>query len=292
MQITKLLACLAMLLVLTVPLLQAQDSSEQDSTGLPGDNFSLQGALEMFKKAASPEEFEKLINTQDNNVNNLDLNADGDIDYVRVVGKMEKDAHVFVLQAPVSEKENQDIAVIELEKTGDASAVVQILGDEDIYGEQTIVEPGEGGDDADEDAGKGRPHYAAYAGYAMSPLVVNVWSWPCVRFAYAPTYTVWVSPWRWRAYPAWWRPWRPLAWRVFHPFRIRHHAGFAVVRTHRVVHAHRVYTPVRSTSVIVKSRHGATVKHHRVTRTTTIKGKGGATKVKTTRKTTRVRKGR
>ena len=34
--------------------------SWRDSTGLPGDNFSLQGALEMFKKASSPEEFEKL----------------------------------------------------------------------------------------------------------------------------------------------------------------------------------------------------------------------------------------
>jgi hypothetical protein len=36
-----------------------------DSTGLPGDNFSLEGALELFKKSASPEEFEKLLNTED-----------------------------------------------------------------------------------------------------------------------------------------------------------------------------------------------------------------------------------
>ena len=43
----------------------AQDAAT-DSTGLPGDNFSLQGALQMFQKAGSPEEFEKLINAQDN----------------------------------------------------------------------------------------------------------------------------------------------------------------------------------------------------------------------------------
>ena len=295
MKATQLFICMAMLSVFAVPLLHAQDSSGQDSTGVPGDNFSLQGALEMFKKAASPEEFEKLINTQDNNINNLDLNGDGEIDYIRVVGKMDKDAHAFALQVPVSEKENQDIAVIELEKTGDASAVVQIVGDEDIFGEQTIVEPSEGGDDAgdaDDEGGKGRPHYAGYAGYAVPPVVVvNVWAWPCVRFAYAPTYTVWVSPWRWRVYPVWWRPWRPLAWRVFHPFRVRYRTGFAVVRTHRVVHAHRVYTPIRATSVTVRTRHGASVKHYRVTRTTMIKGKAGGTKVRTTR-TTRVRKGR
>src|SRR3989337_4255006 len=129
-----------LVLLTVVTQLKAQDSDE-DSTGLPGDNFSLQGALEMFKKANSPEEFEKLINTQDNNVNNLDLNEDGDIDYIRVIGKMDKDVHAFVLQVAVSETENQDIAVIELEKTEKETAMLQIVGDEDIYGEQTIVEP-------------------------------------------------------------------------------------------------------------------------------------------------------
>ena len=54
--------------------------AQEDSTGLPGDHFSLQGALEMFKQSSSIEEFEKLINTESKNVNNLDLNADGEID--------------------------------------------------------------------------------------------------------------------------------------------------------------------------------------------------------------------
>ncbi len=273
---------LAMLLLIVMTRAGAQDTSAQDSTGLPGDNFSLHGALEMFKQAGSPEEFEKLLNTEENHVNNLDLNSDGEIDYIRVVGAMDKNAHVFALQVPVSEKENQDIAVIALEKTGDATAVVQIIGDEDIYGEQTIVEPGDGEDEIEsvEDGG-GRPHPAGFA----ARVVVNVWGWPGVRFVYAPAYSVWVSPWRWRVYPGWWRPWRPVAWRIFHPFRVRHHAGFAVVRTHRVAHAHRIYAPMRATSVSVRTRHGASVKQYRVTRTTTIKGKGGATKVKTTRTT-------
>src|SRR6187399_3572132 len=120
--------------------LKAQ-SNQPDSTGLPGDNFSLQGALEMFKKAGSPEELEKLINSQDNGVNNLDLNGDGQIDYIKVIAKKQGDAHVFVLQDVISDKESQDVAVIELEKTGDANAVVQIVGDEDIYGDTTTVEP-------------------------------------------------------------------------------------------------------------------------------------------------------
>jgi hypothetical protein len=288
-----------MVLMISVAIgqVRAQSTSLQDSTGLPGDSFSLQGALEMFKKAASPEDFERLINTRDNSVNNLDVNGDGDVDYVRVIDRVDNSAHAFVLQVPVSESESQDIAVIEVEKTGDASAMVQIVGDEDIYGEQTIVEPDGGGGDTedveDDGNGKGPSHRERVnESSTESRVVINVWTWPCVRFVYAPTYTVWVSPWRWRAYPAWWHPWRPLAWRVFHPFRLRYHAGFAVVRTHRMVHAHRIYAPVRTTSVTVRARHQGSVKHYRVTRTTTVKTRPGGTKVKTRTTTTKVRKNR
>ena len=59
-----------------IPLLAQQTG--QDSTGLPGDNFSLQGALAIFENATSPEEFEKAINTEGNHVNNLDLDGDGE----------------------------------------------------------------------------------------------------------------------------------------------------------------------------------------------------------------------
>lgn len=266
--------------------MNAQDA-EEDSTGLPGDNFSLQGALEMFKKANSPEEFEKLINTQENNVNNLDLNEDGDIDYVRVIDKMEKDVHAFVLQVAVSETENQDIAVIELEKTGDESAMLQIVGDEDIYGEQTIVEPSEG-EESDSDENKGAD--SEYILSKSKAVVVNVWLWPSVRFVYRPGYVVWVSPWRWKVYPGWWRPWRPLAWHVFHPLRWRYHHHYAIVHTHRVVHAHRIYTPVRTTSVTVRTRHSASVTHFRTHKTTTIKTNKGTVKVKTNKKTTVIKK--
>ncbi len=293
MKTVQLVLCIVMLSFVTISQLNAQSSSEQDSTGLPGDNFSLQGALMMFKKASSPEEFEKLLNTQDNHVNNLDLNGDGDIDYIRVVGTMDKDVHAFALQVPVSETENQDIAVIELEKTGEATAILQIIGDEEIYGEQTIVEPDGGGEDdedVDDNGGGGRPHYAGYDSYYAPRVAVNVWFWPSVRLVYAPTYRVWVSPWRWRVYPVWWHPWRPVAWRVFHPFRVRYHTGFAVVRTHRVVHAHRIYSPRRVTSVTVRTRHQASVKNYRVSKTTTIKAKSGGTKVKETKKMTRVGK--
>jgi hypothetical protein len=259
--------------------LLAQTSS-QDSTGLPGDNFSLTGALEMFKKSGSPEEFEKLINTEDNKVNNLDLNGDGDIDYIKVIDKQESDAHALILQAAVSETENQDVAVIELEKTGSENAALQIVGDEDIYGESMIVEPSD-------NARQGQA--------ATSHVTVNVWTWPAVRYVYAPAYRPWISPWSWRVRPVWWHPWRPLRWHAFYPYRALYRHHYIVVHQHRVVHAHRIYTPVRTTSVTVQTRHRTSVNNYRATRTTrTVNASNGNKQVKATRKTTTVqgRKGK
>ncbi len=290
--------------VLTLSLLFAlqtvmAQSVTADSTGLPGDQFSLPGALELFKKATSPEEFEKLLNSEGNDVNNLDLNADGDIDYIKVIDKQDGDVHAFVLQVPVSESENQDIAVIELEKTGENTAMLQIVGDEDIFGEETIVEPGE-------ESSNGTAYLRSESSFAHGPqvempqpgVIVNVWFWPTVRFVYAPAYRVWVSPWSWRHRPIWWRPWRPVAYRVFYPRRIVYAPRYMVVTTHRVIRAHRVYQPYRTTSVTVRTRNQAGVTRYRNTqtyrgrhvdatrRTTTVEGPRG-NKVKRTKTTVR-----
>lgn len=266
--------------------LYAQEGAAADSTGLPGDHFSLEGAIELFKKAASPEDFEKLLNSEENNVNNLDLNEDGEIDYIRVIDNMEGDAHAIVLQVPISENESQDIATIEIEKQGNENALLQIIGDEDIYGEQVIAEPFEE-EQVKQNKDKGpSPHFGPVR------IVVNVWLWPSVRFVYRPGYTVWVSPWRWRHYPVWWRPWRPHPWRRFHVAAVPYRAHCHVITTHRVVRAHAIYAPRRTSSKVVHTRtttvvaargkHGTTVAK-KTTTTNTVKGKHGqVTKEKTT----------
>ena len=263
----------------------------------------------MFKKASSPEEFEKLINEKDNGVNNLDLNEDGETDYIRVIDKSEKEAHAFVLQVPVSATENQDIAVIELEKTGAETANIQIVGDEDIFGEEVIVEPDGGGDESgylDNDNQFVVAHGPS-ADYAPidTRIVVNVWLWPAVRFVYRPAYAVWVSPWRWHHYPNWWKPWRPLGWYAYRPLRVRYYHPYVIVHTHRLGYAHRIYRPARVTSVSVRTRHSVAVNNYRVTKksttitgprgnqvnrkTTTVKGPGGHTRMRSTKTTVRHR---
>ncbi|WP_343305787.1 hypothetical protein AAHN97_01350 [Chitinophaga niabensis] len=235
----------------------------QDETGLPGDNFSLEGALEMFKKAQNPEEFEKMLNTKENGVNNLDLNEDGEIDYIRVVSKKDGNVQLFVLQSLVSSSESQDIAVIELEKTGNEQAVVQIVGDEDIYGESKIVEPTDDEVSAFNDATMSdRPH-GPNAAFAPSGLVVNVWFWPSVRFVFAPYYTIWVSPWSWYHYPRWWRPWRPLAWQVYEPICYRYRPRYVIVHSYRISRAPHIYRPMRVYSRSVYDRNRVVVTNYR-----------------------------
>jgi len=268
--------------------LAAQEAESTGSTGLPGDHFSLEGAIELFKNAASLEEFEKLLNAEESNVNNLDLNEDGDIDYIRVVDNMDNDVHAIVLQVPLSETESQDIAVIEIEKTGKEEAILQIVGDEDIFGEQTIAEPFE---EEAQDNGKNGPS----VDIVFTRIVVNVWLWRPVRFIYAPAYVVWVSPFRWHHYPLWWRPWHPRPWQAFYVGVRPYHRHCHVVTTHRVVHAHKVYAPRRTHSTVVHTRttttvaargvHGRKAGVSKTTTTTTVKGKNGSiTKKKTTTK--------
>lgn len=307
MKIKTLVFAIASITTIGITGATAQDTNIPAPTGLPGDNFSLQGAVEMFKKAESIEEFEKLINTESNNVNNLDLNNDGETDYIKVIDKADGEVHAFVLQAVVSENENQDIAVIELEKTGNQEAVLQIVGDEDIYGEETIIEPSDENSDVSFVNTGSRAVHGPFENntlYSDNRVVVNVWFWPSVRFVFAPSYVIWVSPWRWNTRPIWWRPWRPVAYTVFYPRRAFYHPHFAVVHTNRIVRARTIYRPIRVTSVTVRTRHQASITRYRSTRTTvnhngprtvsrkttTIHHTPGKTTVK--RKTTTVKRGR
>jgi hypothetical protein len=226
-----------LLLFLIAGVVTASAQNTTLESEVPGDNFSLEGALELFKKSASPEEFERKLNASDSRVNNLDLNGDGEIDYIRVIDRNEGNVHAFILQAVLSSTESQDVAVIELEKLEDGRAVLQIVGDADVYGIETIIEP------TDE--------VRVNAGTMTSRAVVNVWTWPSVQYVYGPYYSVWVSPWSWSYYPFWWRPWSPVAFHVYHPWWNPYRPYYSYCYSHRVYYGPHFYNPYRRTSVIV-----------------------------------------
>lgn len=184
-------------------------------------------------------------------MNNLDLNGDGKVDYIRVVDTTdpaEKDAHAVVLRVPISKEESQDVAVIGVERTGAESAVVQIKGDEALYGPDVIVEP------TAEQAAKGKGH-GPNAPEAPAFVVVNVWGWPCVSWFWGPAYVLWDSPWYWGYYPPYWHPWRPIVWRTWWGWNTHYGPYYGRAHVDRVVVANRIYAPRRTYShTVVEQR--------------------------------------
>ncbi|NND04765.1 MAG: hypothetical protein HKN87_00175 [Saprospiraceae bacterium] len=213
-----------------------------ERTGYDGDFFSLEGAIEVFKNARSIRNFERRINSRDNWVNNLDLNFDGKTDYVRVIHRRQGIYHAIILQVPLGRRDVQDIAVIEIEKTGRREAILQIVGDRDIYGEEVIVEPIE--------TFRNTSNYHR----SRNAAFVNVYYWPAVQSMFDRDYRIYASPYRWNYYPTWWSPWRPYSWTIYRPRIITYYSSCRIVRNYRSPRVHRFYWNHRSHSRVVVHR--------------------------------------
>lgn len=226
------------LFLLAAPIVHGQGAAP-DSTGLPGDHFNLEAALDLFKRSKDLGAFEEALNQVDSKVNNLDLDGNGEVDYIRVVDHADGDVHAIVIQVPMGKDEAQDVAVIQLERKGEASAMVQIMGTEDLYGPNVIVEPYE--ERAGNMKGDGGP--SAPDAPAAMQVWVNVWGWPCVSWIYGPAYVVWVSPWYWGHYPPWWHPWHPYPYHTYWGWHRHYHPWYHYVNTCRVKQANALYQP-------------------------------------------------
>ncbi|MBL7933403.1 MAG: hypothetical protein JNL60_15965 [Bacteroidia bacterium] len=243
--------------------------SQSDSLGLPGDNLDLEAVLSIFKNSSSVEEFEKKLNSASDKVNNLDLNGDGQVDYLRVVESGKDDFRSIVIQAPISKTESQDVAVIEIEKRGEKTAHIQIVGDESLYGKDYIIEPRDQKSTAQKSATSNDDAYASSSEKSerrsnndyddngsggSNVTIVNVWGWPAVSYMYAPSYVFWVSPWYWGYWPGWYSPWAPYGYYYYHRAWIGYNYGFYGYRTHyyRFPHVHHHYYSRRVTSPYVQ----------------------------------------
>jgi hypothetical protein len=230
-----------------------------DSTGLPGDHFSLEAALAMFKASSTPAEFEKRINDSKNGTNNLDLNGDGRVDFLKIKTVVEGDDRMVVISAVLNKDETQDVAVIEISRQGEERALLQIVGDEDLYGNSQVVEPYEEGGEHDIDRGP-----SANVNGSTKDIWVNVWFWPCVTWFYGPGYMVYVSPWYWDFYPDWWMPWPPYTYVVFYGYCEPYHHHYHHVHVHRTARMHQtVYMPRRESSRQVVRKFERPVREYR-----------------------------
>ena len=193
--------------LLSLPLF-SQIENEPVALGLPGDNLNLYAVLDVFQKSKTLEEFERAINSKDRNINNLDLNNDNLIDYIRVVSYRNDDSYSIVLRVAINASEDQDVAVIGVNKNRYGKIVVQIIGDEELYGEDYIVEP-----NSENTFGTLNPGYAGNERvfsdtYWNGVFYVN--DWPIVIYLFSPSFVAYISPWHWGYYPYYWRPWSPI----------------------------------------------------------------------------------
>ena len=141
------------------------------------EQLDLKAVANIFGQAKNLEEFEKLINDEEQHISNLDLNGDGQVDYLRVIETAEGNKHLVIIQAVLAQDIFQDIASIYVERDESTqTTTVQVVGDEYIYGTNYIIEPV----------------------YVVTPIIFD-WFW-------GPTWSVWYSPYYWGYYPAWWHP--------------------------------------------------------------------------------------
>ena len=245
------------------------------------ENLDLKTVATLFGQAKDLEQFEQLLNNPDSAFSNLDLNGDGEVDYLRVIETADNNRHLVVIQAVLAKDIYQDVASIFVEKDANDQITVQVVGDEYIYGADYIIEPV----------------------YIYRPLIYD-WFW-------GTSWVCWHSPYYWGYWPGWWRPyycvdpflyWDHCYWHHYHypycSFRMghHHHAHYHNMydRVRRNDYAHR--HPERSFATRNASRNVSNarafeqsrrtaVRDANATRTTT--SRGSATRVSTSSTTTR-----
>ncbi len=197
--------------------------AESEKLNLPGDNLNLYAVLKLFQESPTLESFEKSLNDSSRNINNLDLNADNKIDYIKVSDNADGDIHNISLKIPVSKVEEQDVAVFVVQKLANDKVQVQLIGDEDLYGKDYILEPNM--ENAVATGETPNPGYSANKLLANGETVVveqttttQIAAWPVVQYIYVPSYQSWNSPWYWDYYPNYWQPWRPVYWHSYYGY--------------------------------------------------------------------------
>lgn len=181
-RITLLLA--AMMLSIGSMFAQKTVTVEANSEDI-SDHLDLKAIGIMFGKAKNLEHFESMINDWENPISNLDLNYDGEVDYLRVLEEPDGDNHIVIIQAVLAKDIFQDVATLIVGKEKN-KVVVQIVGDPYIYGANYVVEPV----------------------YIYTPVIYS-WFW-------GPTYVRWYSPYYWGYYPVYYRPYYCMDYYDYH----------------------------------------------------------------------------
>jgi hypothetical protein len=231
-------------------------SDEENMLGLPGDNLDLFGVLDLFQKSPSIEDFEKSLNLEESGINNLDLDLDGNVDFIKVVTEQDGEDFSFILQVDVSETEIQDVAVILLSKDKNEEVTMQMIGDKDLYGKDYVIEPAPAAP-----AVTANPGYTGTEPVTSTPAttVVVVESAPVVQYVYSPVYVPYYPPYTYTYPPPYFAAFAVVAVGVYHHNHYHHHGGYhgGYHGNTVVVHNHNSYNNYNRNSSNTVNRNNA-----------------------------------
>ena len=122
------------LTLLCMAVLMMASSCDRPLTAADGLNLHAVAAL--VKQVQNGEHFEQLLNTSD--VNNLDLDGDGSVDYINVTEYGDGDFRGFSLSTTLNDGSVQQVAEIQFQRTVNGIGL-QVHGNPQIYGQNYYV---------------------------------------------------------------------------------------------------------------------------------------------------------
>lgn len=141
--------------------------------------LDLNAVAAAFAESRSVREFEQILNSSRYMINNLDLNRDGWIDYLRVIETHSGYYHTMLIQACLAPGVFQDVATLIAERRTSA-LYVEVVGDRYLYGYNYIVRPV----------------------FVKRPPIWDVFG--------RPTYAVWTSPYHYGYFPSYYTQPKPI----------------------------------------------------------------------------------
>lgn len=175
-----------------------------------GDNLNLQALGELVKNSTSAQDIEDKLNSN-GSINNLDLDGDGSVDYIKVTEYGNGNQKGFSFTVDTAEGETQEIATIEVAK-GSNNAQMNIQGNQQLYGNNGYYQ----------------------SNYSLTDMMI-------MSYLFSP-HPYYHSPYRYGYYPSYYRSYRSTP---YHSYRNR---MSTTTRTTKITRTSRPNTTTRSIS--------------------------------------------
>jgi len=156
-----------------------------NSSVAASDGLDLKAVGALIKEVKDAEDLEKKLNDSSVGINNLDLNEDDKVDYVKVTEYGEATTKGFSLSVDLGPGDTQEVATIQIEKKGDGGDV-EVQGNREIYGQ-------------------GHYYHSHFSG--LSTFLI-------ASYLFRP-HPFYVSRYSWGMYPNYYQPYRPMSYTAY-----------------------------------------------------------------------------